>query len=72
MTRFQSKLPGVTVHQLRRRMLASLIGAVDSGFWYCLDGEHICERMEGENGQPAHCSQCGSHRIEWNRPATQV
>lgn len=40
-----------------------------SGFWYCLDGEHICERIERENGLAAMCSRCGSIRLEYQQPA---
>jgi hypothetical protein len=35
------------------------------GAWFCADCERRCERVEGENGQPAHCHRCGSHRINF-------
>jgi len=38
-----------------------------NGFWFCHDCASVCERIEGEQGQPAHCKRCRSHRIEWNR-----
>ena len=69
--RVRSVLPRVTVHQVRRQILTSLLEKFQNGFWYCNDCSHSTEREEGEQGQPAHCSICGSHRIEWNRPATQ-
>ena len=43
-----------------------------TGFWFCNDCDCMCERIEGEQGQPAHCATCGSHRIEWNPPAYQL
>jgi hypothetical protein len=60
------------IHQVRRAILGSFLEKMNAGFYWCLDGEHVCEREEGEQGQPAHCSRCGSHRIQWNRPALQV
>ena len=49
---------------LRNRVL----DAITSGYWYCRDCECMCDREEGEQGQPAHCSRCMSPRIEWNSP----
>lgn len=69
MKRFHSVLPAAKAHHLRRRMLANFIGAVREGFWYCNDHDGLCDRVEGEQGQPAHCSVCGSHRIEFHQPA---
>jgi uncharacterized paraquat-inducible protein A len=43
-----------------------------SGFWYCRDCDARCERIEGEQGMPAHCDRCGSHHIEWNPPIDQL
>jgi len=42
------------------------------GFWKCLDCDGPCEREESEQGQPAHCGTCGSHRIVWIKPAHQL
>lgn len=38
-----------------------------AGFWFCHDCNRVCERVEGEHGQPAHCSRCGLPRIEFSR-----
>ena len=38
------------------------------GYWYCTDCDAVCERVEGEQGQPAHCAACGSHHIFFNPP----
>jgi len=75
MTFTQSTLPGVRcreLHETRRRILRRLYHKFKNGFWYCNDCESTTEREEGEQGQPAHCEKCGSHRIEWNQPALQV
>jgi DNA-directed RNA polymerase subunit RPC12/RpoP len=69
--RVRSVLPRATVHKVRRAILGELLGKFQAGFWYCADCEHTTEREEGEQGQPAHCLRCGSHRIGWNRPALQ-
>ncbi|HEV2210071.1 MAG TPA: hypothetical protein VG167_14925 [Verrucomicrobiae bacterium] len=34
--------------------------------WWCRDCERITEREESDQGQPAKCSLCGSHRIEYH------
>ena len=41
------------------------------GFWLCADCNRWCEREEGENGLPAHCHRCGSHRLTWQAPILQ-
>ena len=38
------------------------------GSWYCQDCAGLCEHEEGEQGQPAHCKACGSHRIMFVQP----
>ena len=38
------------------------------GYWHCADCRAACEREEGEQGQPAHCTTCGSVRILWVPP----
>jgi hypothetical protein len=50
----------------------SIESVFNNGFWYCQDGDHLCEREEGEQGQPAHCNRCGSHRITWFPPVPQA
>lgn len=49
--------------------MSSLTKLCAEGFWYCEDCLAPCEREEGEQGQPAHCANCGSHDIHYNRPA---
>ena len=67
--RLQSVLPRATVHHVRREIWSKLLARIQAGYWFCHGCEGPTEREEGEQGQPAHCSKCGSHRIEWNRPA---
>lgn len=55
-------------HDLQRRIETVLM----AGFWFCRDCDCMCERIEGEQGQPAHCDRCGGHRIEWNPPVDQA
>jgi rubrerythrin len=42
------------------------------GFWFCKSCDAPCERIEGEQGQPAHCDKCGSPRISWTQPMNQL
>jgi hypothetical protein len=57
---------------LAEKMKRKLESVFLHGFWYCHDCERMIERIEGEQGQPAHCSHCGSPRIDWNPPIHQV
>ncbi|MGB7767415.1 MAG: hypothetical protein WBN22_00980 [Verrucomicrobiia bacterium] len=41
------------------------------GYWFCNSCDMRCERLEGEQGQPAHCHRCNSPRIEWIPPIDQ-
>jgi hypothetical protein len=54
--------------KLRRKIETVLA----EGFWYCTDCDARCDRIEGEQGQPAHCQRCGSAHIFWNPPVDQV
>jgi hypothetical protein len=70
----QSVLPAATPKKCREEKIGEQIKAKLSelfkdGFWFCQGCESRCERIEGENGQPSHCDQCGSYRIKWNAPA---
>jgi DNA-directed RNA polymerase subunit RPC12/RpoP len=56
-------------YPLQRRLMARFLHALQGG-WYCLDCARATERDEGEQGQPAHCHYCKSHRIEYHRPAS--
>jgi DNA-directed RNA polymerase subunit RPC12/RpoP len=42
-----------------------LLSALSGPYWFCADCEKVTEREEGEQGQPAHCQRCGSHRIQF-------
>jgi hypothetical protein len=55
--------------QEARQFKARLTAIFANGFWYCFDCQAVCERIEGEQGQPSHCDRCGSTRIEYNAPA---
>lgn len=55
--------------QVRRRIFGRLMLALeDNGGWWCQDCGQQTEREEGEQGQPAHCLRCGSHRIRYQPP----
>jgi hypothetical protein len=58
--------------QMLERFKRKLQSMYTEGFWDCKDCQAPCDREEGENGQPAHCHRCGSHRIKWNPPVDQV
>lgn len=62
----------MTTDQLAQKLKRSIHQIFENGFWFCNDCDCICERIEGEQGQPAHCNRCGGHRIEWNPPIDQV
>ena len=78
MEKYQSVLPaasrrGCQAERTRERHLARqlktcLAELFANGYWFCLDCQHTCERIEGEQGQSAHCNRCGSPRLEWNPP----
>ncbi len=57
---------------LRERIKRQIAIIFSEGFWYCKDCDHVCERHEGEQGQPACCGHCASHRIEWHAPIGQA
>jgi hypothetical protein len=70
---YQSVLPAATPKKCREektkaQIESKLSDIFKNGFWYCLDCEGRCERIEGEQGQPSHCDKCGSPRIRWNEP----
>lgn len=49
-------------------LLDRLERALTEGFWFCLDGAHVCEPVESDQGQPTRCNKCGGTRLEWNPP----
>jgi len=73
MKNYQSVLPAATRKECReseigQKIKAKLTEIFKNGFWFCLDCQSRCERMEDEHGQPAHCDLCGSPRLQWNPP----
>jgi hypothetical protein len=78
MKTYQSVLPAAMrklcqADRTRKRHLAHnlktrIAEIFTNGFWFCLDCEARCERVESDQGQPAGCDRCGSPRIEWNKP----
>ena len=60
--------PPDLAHQLQRRIEHVLM----EGFWFCTDCDAMCDRIEGENGQPAHCDRCHGPHIVWNPPIDHV
>jgi hypothetical protein len=61
-----------TTDQLAHQLQRSIETVLMAGFWFCHDCDCMCERIEGEQGMPAHCDRCGGHRIEWNPPIDQA
>ena len=59
-------------HALARSLKARIGQVLNSGYWFCHDCACMCERVEGEQGQPAHCGTCRSPRIEWYPPAFET
>ena len=53
--------------KLRRFLAVSVFGG-----WFCQDCQDLCERNEGEQGQPAHCHKCGSHRLQYIPPVHEL
>jgi uncharacterized paraquat-inducible protein A len=41
---------------------------LNNGSWLCDDCDSFCDRIEGENGQPAHCHRCGGYRLKFVPP----
>lgn len=52
-----------------KRKLGTLFA---EGFYFCLDGQHPCERIESDQGQPPKCSRCGSFRLQFNPPMVEA
>ena len=53
---------------MAREIKGRLEKIFSNGFWFCYDCEARCERVDGEQGQPAHCDRCSSPRLEWIPP----
>lgn len=62
----------VDVDLIRDQLKRNIESVLMNGFWFCADCDCMCERIEGENGQPAHCDRCGGHRIAYNPPVDQA
>lgn len=54
------------------RLGARLELALTTGGWWCHDCQSHTERIESEQGEPASCAGCGSHRIEYQPPITSA
>lgn len=56
-------------HDTRRRIESKLTHLMANGFWFCADCKRVTDRVEGENGQPAHClhANCKSYRIHFQK-----
>ncbi len=61
-----------TQTELADKLKRQIQSIFEQGFWFCKDCDCRCERIEGEQGQPAHCDRCGSPHIEWNPPVHQA
>jgi len=60
--------PFISQEKLRRSLLFRYLyalGGHSEGYWWCYDCEKVTEREEGEQGRPAHCNRCQSHRIRY-------
>lgn len=47
----------------RRHSFRLMRWVASVGGWWCLDCQEPTERVESDQGQPAGCSRCGSHRV---------
>ena len=63
---------GETKPEMERRLKSEMCGrlerALRGGYWFCHSCDAMCEREEGEHGEPAHCQRCGSARLEYVPP----
>jgi hypothetical protein len=57
--------------EIRQKLREKIDEILFCGSWFCNDCKRFCERIEGEQGQPAHCDKCGSHRITFLEPLKQ-
>lgn len=58
--------------QVRGRIWARVVLAANGGGWFCEDCRAHTERQESDQGQPASCARCGSHKINYVPPAKDV
>lgn len=56
--------------QVQPRLNARLQLALNGGGWWCHGCQSETERLESDQGEPASCGSCGSHRIEYQQPIT--
>ena len=56
-------------YEMHGQLKSRVAQILTEGFWFCYGCDRSCERIEGEQGQPAHCSRCKSPRIEYHPPA---
>jgi hypothetical protein len=50
---------------VKARLSLKLRELSERGYWRCLGCDAVDCREEGEQGQPAHCSRCGSPRLSY-------
>jgi uncharacterized paraquat-inducible protein A len=54
--------------EIRQKLHRQISDVLANGSWHCQDCDRFCDRIEGENGQPAHCSRCGGHKLNFVGP----
>lgn len=71
MRRYQSVLP---FGNLESPPTATLAEMTVRGFWFCRGCNSTTERIEGEQGRPAHCAGCGSPLTpnDWHKPVLEA
>ncbi len=72
MTNALEKKAAAGNHHEAHRRYRSLSDALKTGVWWCRSCEQTTERIEGENGQPAHCHVCRSPKIQYLPPIPTV
>lgn len=45
---------------------------IKNGYWYCSACQRITDPIEHDNGQPTGCELCGSWKIAWHPPITEL
>jgi uncharacterized paraquat-inducible protein A len=54
--------------EIRQKLHCKISDVINNGSWLCNDCDSFCDRIEGENGQPAHCHRCGGYRLKFVPP----
>lgn len=71
MRRIQSVLPFGNAQPLATMTLGEM---TVRGFWFCRACNSTTERIEGEQGRPAHCGRCLSPLTpnDWHKPELEA